>query len=66
MSEICDGVCQKFKKSRRFDTTFSKYCQNCNMFIEYEGHYCPCCSLKLRHNPRNTHTEERKKLHYRY
>jgi hypothetical protein len=29
-----------------------KRCQICNLFINWEGFSCPCCSMKLRTRPR--------------
>jgi len=29
-----------------------KRCQNCDLFIHWEGIRCPCCSTKLRAGPR--------------
>jgi hypothetical protein len=31
-----------------------KRCQVCQVFIHWQGSYCPCCGYKLRVNPRNS------------
>jgi len=52
MSGGCRDLCLRYKKSPRFDSGNSRYCQNCELFLEYDGFICPCCSSKLRHKPR--------------
>jgi hypothetical protein len=48
----CNELCLKYKKTFRFDTPASRYCQNCNIFLEFDGFICPCCKKKLRNKPR--------------
>ena len=33
--------------------TGQKRCQICELFIKWEGQWCPCCGYRLRAKPRN-------------
>ncbi len=55
----CNNICLKYKKTSRFDTDNSKYCQNCSLFLEFEGFICPCCKKKLRHKPRTARRQKK-------
>jgi len=35
-----------------------KRCYSCEVFIKYDGVYCPCCGCKLRTHPRNKKYKE--------
>ncbi len=50
----CNGSCLTYKKSRKYDTDNSKNCKNCNVFIEWEGSRCPCCTGPVKTTPRNS------------
>ena len=54
----CQNVCIKFKYIR--PTTYDKWygpgvkrCSNCNIFILYDGNFCPCCRKQLKYKPHN-------------
>ncbi len=53
----CKGVCHRFKATKRVnggnygDT--QKRCQRCEIFINWDGLWCPCCNYRLRSRPRN-------------
>jgi hypothetical protein len=47
----CKGICIRHKASSRYDTG-NKRCRTCDLFIKWDGFFCPCCSLKLRVGPR--------------
>ncbi len=56
----CKGICSKYKaKSSGTGNKLGKYangqfrCQQCEIFIKWEGRYCPCCGVRLRTKPRN-------------
>ena len=36
-----------------------KRCQMCEIFIEWEGLWCPCCGYRLRTMPRNKAYKEK-------
>ena len=40
------------KASGRY-VTGHKRCQICNLFLKWEGVFCPCCGCRLRIGPRN-------------
>jgi hypothetical protein len=48
----CKGICIHHKASGRY-ATGSKRCQQCNLFIKWDGLWCPCCGYKLRIGPRH-------------
>ena len=53
----CKGTCVRHKaikeSIRGFYVNGQKRCQACEIFIEWEGVWCPCCGSKLRIGPRN-------------
>jgi rRNA maturation endonuclease Nob1 len=48
----CRGICIRPKASSRY-ATGHKRCQTCDMFIKWDGVFCPCCGSRLRIGPRN-------------
>ena len=54
---VCKGICSRHKAVR--PRTGKRYlsgqrrCQNCAIFINWPGFYCPCCGYRLRNKPRN-------------
>jgi len=56
---LCKGVCKKFKAEKSFEGKSryelgQKRCNVCELFLNYNDARCPCCSCKLRTNPRST------------
>lgn len=56
-SVTCNGICLKleFKTSRgrRTDYTLGvKRCNHCEIYIKYDGIFCPCCGIRLRYKSR--------------
>jgi hypothetical protein len=49
----CYGICIRHKASRGY-ATGSKRCNRCNLYIKWEGLWCPCCGYKLRVGPRHS------------
>lgn len=53
----CKRVCDRFKAKRvGTDSHYvsgHKRCYNCEMFLNWEGLFCPCCGRRLRVKPRN-------------
>lgn len=53
----CKGICDRYKAQK--PTTGGRYasgqkrCQMCEIYIKWEGLWCPCCCYKLRSKPRN-------------
>jgi hypothetical protein len=48
----CKGICIRHKDSYRYDTG-NKRCQICEIFIKWDGLWCPCCGYRLRNGPRS-------------
>jgi hypothetical protein len=48
----CKGICIRHKASGRY-ATGNKRCQQCDLFIKWDGLWCPCCGYKLRTGPRH-------------
>ncbi len=54
----CKGICIKHRAQKpppaisRY-ATGQKRCQVCELFIKWEGIFCPCCGCRLRTRPRN-------------
>ena len=49
----CYGICIHHKTCGRY-ADGHKRCNNCNLFIKWEGSWCPCCGYKLRTKPRHS------------
>jgi hypothetical protein len=54
---VCKNICirhraQKPVGSGRYSIG-QKRCQICELFIQWEGLWCPCCGYRLRTKPRN-------------
>jgi hypothetical protein len=54
---VCKGICVRHKASKptgagRYSTG-QKRCQICDIFIGWNGLFCPCCGYRLRTKPRN-------------
>jgi len=53
----CRGECLKHKATGSFIGGRYKFgqrrCQVCDLFIVWDGLWCPCCGYKLRSKPRN-------------
>jgi len=60
----CRGICVRYKVGKpsfgqgRY-ATGQKRCQICEIFIQWDGLVCPCCSYRLRARPRNMKTKVR-------
>ena len=49
----CKGICLHHKALGRY-VTGNKRCRKCDLFIKWDGVFCPCCGCKLRTRPRST------------
>ena len=49
----CKGICLHLKALGRY-ATGNKRCRICDLFIKWEGVFCPCCGYKLRTMPKST------------
>ncbi|PWU79766.1 MAG: hypothetical protein DLM72_15735 [Candidatus Nitrosopolaris wilkensis] len=53
----CKDICSRHKApkpvgSGRYSTG-QKRCQVCEIFLKWDGLWCPCCGYRLRTKPRN-------------
>jgi len=57
MSCKCNGNCKKFHVTRKFGKQRylegQKRCNTCEIFLKWDGLWCPCCNNRLRLSPRN-------------
>jgi len=53
----CKGICVRHKAQKPIGfgryASGQKRCQICEIFINWEGLWCPCCGYRLRTKPRN-------------
>jgi hypothetical protein len=53
----CKGICIRHKAQKPVGSgryaTGQKRCQICEIFIKWDGLWCPCCGYRLRTKPRN-------------
>ena len=52
----CKGICIRHKAHKPVGSgryaIGQKSCQMCEMFIKWDGLFCPCCGYRLRNGPR--------------
>lgn len=63
MSSFCNNICQRYralmpKNSGRYSLG-QKRCNECAIFIFWDGLFCPCCNNRLRLAPRTSKYKER-------
>ena len=53
----CKGICTRYKAQKPVGTgryaSGQRRCQISEIFIKWEGLWCPCCGYRLRTKPRN-------------
>lgn len=59
----CKGICYKYKVEKGNNASGryadgQKRCQSCDLFMRWDGRFCPCCGTRLRSKPRNTKYKE--------
>ena len=57
MGISCKGICHRYKINKinglgRYSTG-QKRCNECDIFIKWDGIFCPCCGCRLRLKPRS-------------
>ncbi|PBO84820.1 MAG: hypothetical protein COA77_07540 [Thaumarchaeota archaeon] len=59
----CKGTCTKHKAIKPSNSIRygigQKMCSICEIFINWNGKYCPCCNYMLRTKPRRTKTRQK-------
>jgi len=56
--KTCKNICKDYKAKGKAPSggryrNGQKRCQFCEIYIMWEGLYCPCCGSRLRNKPRN-------------
>ena len=63
ISMVCKKICTQFSATKTISvsryTAGQKRCQICEIFIEWEGTWCPCCGYMLRTHPRNSQSRKK-------
>src|SRR5688500_3494659 len=53
----CKGICGRHKAQKPVGSgryaSGQRRCQICEIFIKWDGLWCPCCGYRLRTKPRN-------------
>ena len=53
---VCKGICIRHKANKPYCpgryTVGQKRCQICEMYLKWNGFWCPCCGCRLRIGPR--------------
>ena len=59
----CKGICLRHKAHKPVGSgryaAGQRRCQICEIFIKWEGFFCPCCGYRLRTRPRNSRYKSR-------
>jgi hypothetical protein len=59
----CKGICLRHRAPKPIQSgryaSGQKRCQGCEIFIEWDCLWCPCCGFRLRTRPRNSAYKER-------
>jgi len=58
-NEICKGYKIRKPKGTGRYSAGQKRCNRCDVFIQWEGIFCPCCGYRLRLKPRNGKNKEK-------
>ena len=61
---VCKGICEKYKsiKPKLNNSRYQagqKRCTTCQIFIKWEGLWCPCCGVLLRKKSRTPRSRKR-------
>ncbi|HZA07911.1 MAG TPA: hypothetical protein VE619_09415 [Nitrososphaeraceae archaeon] len=55
----CKGICIRHKAMTNHYSNGQRRCQVCELFIKWDGLFCPCCGYRLRTRPRNAKYKRR-------
>ena len=63
MGVSCNGICNRYRAKKpvyagRY-VTGQKRCNSCEIFINWDGLWCPCCNYRLRQSPRGGKYKEK-------
>ena len=59
----CNGLCIRYKAVGKIHggryANGQKRCQTCNIFLNWDGLFCPCCGYRVRGKPRRLKWKEK-------
>lgn len=61
---VCKGTCAKYKANKplghrgRYELG-QKRCSCCQIFVYWDGRYCPCCGYPLKTKPKSNKARHR-------
>jgi uncharacterized Zn finger protein (UPF0148 family) len=60
---VCRNICERlYSKIQVGEPSYfvgKKYCRRCEIYLYYDGVFCPCCGMQLRTTPTNKKGKER-------
>ena len=63
ISMVCKKICIQFTAKKTIGgsryAAGQKRCQICEIFIQCQGIWCPCCGYMLRTHPRNSKSRKK-------
>jgi hypothetical protein len=64
---VCKGICVRHKAQKPSGAfgryaTGQKRCQVCEIFLKWDGMWCPCCGYRVRTRPRGQKFKERLRI----
>ena len=63
MGISCNGICHRYKATKPGNmgryAVGQKRCNSCDIFLNLNGIWCPCCNYKLRLGPRSSKYKEK-------
>jgi hypothetical protein len=64
---VCRGICIRHKAQKPYGAsgryaTGQKRCQVCEIFLKWDGMWCPCCEYRVRTRPRGHKFKERLRI----
>ena len=59
-SDSCKGYCKDYensysRKKNFYHDSANCRCSICDIYLKWEGNYCPCCGYRVRRRPRGSH-----------
>ena len=47
---VCRNLCTDYHAVGKY-ANGGKFCKGCDIYVEWEGKFCPCCNVILRRKP---------------
>ena len=58
MGITCNGICHRYKAKKPMNlgryASGQKRCNSCDVYLNWDGIWCPCCNYHLRLKPRSS------------